>query len=37
MMALPRALLLGLPLLLLPGGAARAQQIDLSHGGPIRS
>lgn len=30
-----RALLLGLPFLLLPGGAALAQQLDLSHGGPI--
>jgi len=35
MIAASRALLLGLPLLLLPAGAARAQQLDLSHGGPI--
>ncbi len=35
MTATSRALLLGLPLLLLPGGAVRAQQLDLSHGGPI--
>ncbi|HST75256.1 MAG TPA: LptA/OstA family protein [Acetobacteraceae bacterium] len=36
MIAASRALLLGLPLLLLPPGqAARAQQLDLSHGGPI--
>jgi lipopolysaccharide export system protein LptA len=35
MIAKSRALLLGLPLLLLPAGAARAQQLDLSHGGPI--
>jgi lipopolysaccharide export system protein LptA len=34
MIATSRALLLGLPLLLLPA-AARAQQLDLSHGGPI--
>jgi lipopolysaccharide export system protein LptA len=35
MTATSRALLLGLPLLLLPGGVVRAQQLDLSHGGPI--
>src|SRR6185437_6052610 len=34
MIATSRALLLGLPFLLLPG-VARAQQLDLSHGGPI--
>jgi lipopolysaccharide export system protein LptA len=35
MKAASLALLLGLPLLLPPGQAAQAQQLDLSHGGPI--